>query len=264
MDDKLARLTEIGFTLVGHWKTDGEGIDFELTGQANTKNVLYAFTTEDALMYVGKTVRPLKTRMSGYKKPGKTQATNIKNNDKIRDCLKAGKQVEIYVLPDNGLMHYGGFHLNLAAGLEDSLIRDLEPPWNSAGAGKPLEKELPDGTLQPIEESPSVADEESPSTGTHSSKPPTTEDFRKALLAMFATATQTGSSYIDVNAGQLHTRVGDYPSANNRMPVCCNVMKKEMHAGDVVLHAPPKGAGARVTIRYVLPREAKLSGDAVE
>ena len=158
-------------------------------------------------------------------------------------CLQARKHVEIYVLPDNGLMHYGGFHLNLAAGLEDSLIRDLEPPWNSAGTGKPLVKELPDETLQPIEEIPTVADDETTSAGTDCSKPPTAEVFRKELLGMFARATQNGSSYIDVNAGQLHTRVGGYPSTNNRMPVCCNVMMREMNVRDVVLHAPPKGAG---------------------
>jgi hypothetical protein len=41
--------------------------------------------------------------------------------------------VEIYALPDNGLLRYGGFHVNLAAGLEDSIVRDLNPPWNRLG-----------------------------------------------------------------------------------------------------------------------------------
>jgi hypothetical protein len=38
--------------------------------------------------------------------------------------------VEIYALPDEGLHHYGDFHLNLAAGLEDSIISVLDPEWN--------------------------------------------------------------------------------------------------------------------------------------
>jgi hypothetical protein len=38
--------------------------------------------------------------------------------------------VEIYMLPDNGLLRYGGFHINLAAGLEDDLINKLSPAWN--------------------------------------------------------------------------------------------------------------------------------------
>ena len=36
--------------------------------------------------------------------------------------LSKGKSIDIFALPDNGLIHYGGFHLNLAAGLESSLI----------------------------------------------------------------------------------------------------------------------------------------------
>jgi hypothetical protein len=44
--------------------------------------------------------------------------------------LVNGKSVEIFALQDNDLLHYGGFDVNLAAGLEDSLVRDLSPPWN--------------------------------------------------------------------------------------------------------------------------------------
>jgi hypothetical protein len=33
-------------------------------------------------------------------------------------------------LRDNGLLHYGAFHINLAAGLEDDLIAKLKPAWN--------------------------------------------------------------------------------------------------------------------------------------
>lgn len=38
--------------------------------------------------------------------------------------------VDIFVLPDSGLMHYGQFHLNLAAGFEDSIISVISPEWN--------------------------------------------------------------------------------------------------------------------------------------
>jgi len=36
-------------------------------------------------------------------------------------------------LPDNGLLHFGDFHVNLAAGLEDSIIKTLNPLWNKTG-----------------------------------------------------------------------------------------------------------------------------------
>ena len=47
--------------------------------------------------------------------------------------IKSGSAVDIYALPDPGDMEYKGFHLNLAAGLEDSLIRELKPSWNKTG-----------------------------------------------------------------------------------------------------------------------------------
>jgi hypothetical protein len=145
MTDKLIRLKAIGFTLVGCWKVAESGLVFALSALATARNVLYAFVVDDEVMYVGKTVQPLRTRMAGYKTQGPTQSTNIKNNRNIQEALGQGKRVEIFVLPDNGLLHYGGFHVNLAAGLEDSLVRELMPPWNGG------HKESPDQSLQPTE-----------------------------------------------------------------------------------------------------------------
>lgn len=68
--------------------------------------------------------------MTGYKTPGKTQTTNINNNRRIKELLSLGAAIEILALPDNGLLHYGQFHLNLAAALEDDIIRAIDPEWN--------------------------------------------------------------------------------------------------------------------------------------
>ncbi len=143
MDDQLAQLSKIGFTAAGFWKLDGDNIACQLNELAAVRNVLYAFAVNGQLMYVGKTVQPLRSRMAGYRSPGPTQSTNIKNNLKIRKTLAQGSQVDIYVLPDNGLLHYGGFHVNLAAGLEDSVVRDLKPAWNGG------QKESQNQTLEP-------------------------------------------------------------------------------------------------------------------
>lgn len=68
--------------------------------------------------------------MGGYRNPAKSQTTNISNHGRLRDLIDEGRAVDILVPPDNGLMRYGQFHLNLAAGLEDSLIQVINPPWN--------------------------------------------------------------------------------------------------------------------------------------
>lgn len=109
---------------------DYEVLDFNLTKYSTRSNILYAFICDGEVKYVGKTVQKLFKRMYGYKNPAKTQSTNIGNNQRIKDAIKKGFAVDIFALPDDGLMHYGQFHLNLAAGLEDDIIRKLAPEWN--------------------------------------------------------------------------------------------------------------------------------------
>jgi 5-methylcytosine-specific restriction protein A len=38
------------------------------------------------------------------------------------------------------------------------------------------------------------------------------------------------------------------------MPMCCQAMYKLKRASDEIVSAPPKGKGASLTIRYLLPR----------
>ena len=63
-----------------------------------------------------------------------------------------------------------------------------------------------------------------------------------------------GNEFVDVNAGELHRRVGGYPGYNNRMPICCKVMHNARIGADEIIASPPSGQGAILTIRYYLPR----------
>ncbi|MBU4273293.1 MAG: GIY-YIG nuclease family protein [Planctomycetes bacterium] len=129
----MKRLIDIGFRKVGEWNLTQSGIEYSLHDCADARNILYCFVCEQAVLYVGKTVQSLKKRMYGYQNPGPTQSTNIKGNKNICSLLADGKQVNIFALPDNGLLHFGGFHINLAAGLEDSIVKTLNPSWNKTG-----------------------------------------------------------------------------------------------------------------------------------
>jgi hypothetical protein len=81
------------------------------------------------------------------------------------------------------------------------------------------------------------------------------QDFWRELDYLLREATENHQPFVDIDAGQLHRRVGGYPDPKkHRMPICCRVMREEMQEGDVVLGEPPKGAGASLTIRYHLPR----------
>jgi len=84
---------------------------------------------------------------------------------------------------------------------------------------------------------------------------PTADDFRQQLQVMLCQAALNGQVTPDVCAGTLHRLLGGYPNrGDHRMPVCCRVMLSEMRAGDNIVHAPPKGQGPSLIIRYVLPR----------
>jgi len=84
--------------------------------------------------------------------------------------------------------------------------------------------------------------------------PPTAQDFQDALDSIFHEAERSGKRYVDVKSGDLHRLVGGYPGRNHRMPVCCEVMRRNMRPDDQILHQPPSGQGATLVIRYKLPR----------
>lgn len=130
----MKRLADIGFEKVGRWVLVGDQIELELTSLASAERVLYAFISNDDVMYIGKTTRALENRLCGYKYPGPTQSTNIKNNSNIRETLFNGGDVEIWALADRGQLQVGEFKVNMAAGLEDDLINKIRPPWNGRDA----------------------------------------------------------------------------------------------------------------------------------
>lgn len=91
---------------------------------------------------------------------------------------------------------------------------------------------------------------------------PTAADFRMEMYRMMYKAMQEGETTAEINSGELHRRIGGYPGANHRMPVCCQVMRGAYapDAGDVIVEERPSGQGATLTIRYVLPTPVTTTG----
>lgn len=146
----MDRLLKIGFIKIGYWDFVNGQLDYVITESfSDVCNNLYAFVCDGEVKYIGKTTRLLKKRMYHYKNPGASQSTNIKNNAHIREALQQNIAVDILALPDNGLMHYGQFHLNLAAGLEDSIIKTLDPEWNGGTKQPGVEPRMKATTLLP-------------------------------------------------------------------------------------------------------------------
>ena len=88
--------------------------------------------------------------------------------------------------------------------------------------------------------------------------PPTRQDFKRTLRSILYDARDIpGIRELTLNAGGIHRAVGGYPRIDHRMPMCCDVMKEEIHTeyGDEVLpDGPQSGQGASFTVRYCFPR----------
>ncbi len=128
-------LKKLGFTYVGEWSlSPNEEIKLDLVNGQKNKNVLYSFVVNDNIQYIGKTIMELQKRLYGYKNPGESQRTNRKNNIKIKKILLSGGSVKVYALMSIvPPLQYKGFQINIAAGLEDILIKEIKPIWNNLG-----------------------------------------------------------------------------------------------------------------------------------
>jgi hypothetical protein len=129
----MNRLLEIGFVSVGHWTIQENTLKYILATHHTSKNVLYSFISNGHIKYIGKTKLELSQRMYGYQNPGPTQSTNKRVHSEIKKSLLNDEPVDIFILADNGLLRYGNFIINLASGLEDTLIYVINPKWNLSG-----------------------------------------------------------------------------------------------------------------------------------
>jgi hypothetical protein len=155
----MRRLLQIGFEQVGSWRLRGQELALELTRMNGQRNVLYAFVQDASVLYVGKTTGPLESRMGGYLRPHASQRTNVRNNQALLHLLRQDLAIDIYAWADTGMHRIGDFHLNYAAGLEDSIIRIVTPPWNGARTAPPTAAAPDEPPLPPV---PAIAEQPAP------------------------------------------------------------------------------------------------------
>jgi hypothetical protein len=126
----------LGFRCVGKWHTKENVLDFDIEPAVrNKKWSLYAFVVGSKVLYIGKSTGPFIRRMSGYRRPGKSQPTNSRISPKILEMLQSKKKVSIYHFESKEL-DFMGIPLNLAAALEDTLIARVSLEWNINGTTK--------------------------------------------------------------------------------------------------------------------------------
>lgn len=151
------RLTKIGFEDIGKWEINQGRIAYSLDkgGSLPTDaNALYAFVQKDKVLYIGKTTLGLKKRLQRYLTPGKNkESTNKKCHTYISNELENG-EIRLFVFASNPDMYHEGFAINLAAGLEDALVKEINPLLNGKqGSPKTTETKENEIVVNSIEQS---------------------------------------------------------------------------------------------------------------
>ena len=122
----VSALIEAGFELVGCWRPAAGSI--ELDGAARREAGVYAYVVEGVVKYVGSAQRGLHGRLRRYAIT-KTLRTSARVRGEIQECLTCGKTVEVYALVPPPLV-WKELPVDLVVGLEEGLIRQLQPAWN--------------------------------------------------------------------------------------------------------------------------------------
>lgn len=139
-------LLNLGFVDIARWVPRGDFLAFEvdhedaaaLEVKLDDPAAIYVFAQGDQVRYIGKTARSVRKRFVGYCRPGPRQSTNIRCHNRIKEALAAGGEVRILLFTPITHLRYANFDINLAAGLEDSLIKAFDPPWNGRERGQPI------------------------------------------------------------------------------------------------------------------------------
>ena len=123
------------------WELDGRKIKATAYKKARWRylsaipNSLYAFCSNNDVLYIGKTTKTLSKRLAKYCSPDNWRRSDSKCHKGIRELLEHGEDVHILVMPPEQSLKWNGIEINLASGLEDDHVRTVKPNWNGTNGG---------------------------------------------------------------------------------------------------------------------------------
>lgn len=134
----VADLLRIGMEDAAQWVPDGKKLRHEGNSRANWRrltafpNSLYAFVCEGEVLYIGKTTQSLHKRFAGYCDPGTGHELEVPSGHQKTDRRGQGSK-DLRPAADHS-PEWGGYPVNLSAGLEDALVKAFQPAWNGSNA----------------------------------------------------------------------------------------------------------------------------------
>ena len=119
------------------WKLDAAW-RARLIGEVPKQPGVYAFAVNGKVHYVGSAQRGLAKRLRRYEIT-QTRLTAFRIRGLIRERLKAGARVAVLTIVPRP-MQRKGLPVDPIAGLEEGLIREMQPKWNKRGLGATRKK----------------------------------------------------------------------------------------------------------------------------
>ncbi len=125
------RLTASGFSLSARWKLQANS-RVQLIGEPPKQPGVYAFAVDGEVCYVGKTQKGIAKRLRPYEISKDKTRLAFRIRALIRKALKSGSEVTVLTIVSLKPIRWRGLPVNLIAGLEAGLIRELQPKtrWN--------------------------------------------------------------------------------------------------------------------------------------
>ena len=128
---KAEHLTASGFSLLARWELQ-ENSRIQFIGEPPKQPGVYAFAVDGEVCYVGKTRKGIAERLRTYEIIKNKKRQGFRIQTLIRKALKSGSEVTILTIVSLKPIRWRGLPVDLIAGLEAGLIRELQPKtkWN--------------------------------------------------------------------------------------------------------------------------------------
>jgi excinuclease UvrABC nuclease subunit len=142
ISDPLMRLIDGGFREVGAWELH-PFLQVQFIGKAPIEPGIYAFTENGEVRYVGSAQKGIHRRFCKYTNPNNTGKVAVRIRAKITKALISKSQVRAFaVVIGADPTSWNALPINIIAGLEEGLIRQLRPSWNLRGLGALVETHI--------------------------------------------------------------------------------------------------------------------------
>jgi hypothetical protein len=140
----MDKLLELGFKPAATTSIENSNLFINIGQNENATNVLYAFVIVEGeniedwkVRYIGHTRKTFRNRMYGYQL-GNGHAVNNRIHNEVKSVIESGKKIIVYLLNDTFNLNIHSLDIDIAAGLEYSLI-DFYRKYNIENEHPPLQ-----------------------------------------------------------------------------------------------------------------------------